>query len=290
MAEVSQEVTLEFEPALVPEDQIIVPLQKVTTIPELPFAIVTPAAGVKGLILNIETDGYNPWENRIIAIAFQDPLNPERQPSVIMLDDEELMIEALITVIAEGAYTHLIGYGIGFDYRFIIVKALYYQLDCKEFFDCDLIDLMESIAKGRARYVYMAQKPPSLSDLADYLWGYPKPFTDTEMIKFWRLGDHNKVLEFASSQVTRILALYVLYVKVTTTSITAPVSGIEGAGKFSAGLPPTATGSPLTIPEASAPGYWVAKCPNDLSEWNVPVSQTSFVCPIDKTIIRRGAD
>lgn len=241
----------------------------------------------KSLIINVETNGYNPWEHRILAIGLQDPTLPEEYPIVIMLEDEELMIKALFTAMKEMGVNELIGYGLSFDYRFLFIKAMKYNIDCKEFVDCSLYDLMQVAAQVKQAFVYYPQKAPSLSDLADYLWGFPKPFTDIEMIKFWASGEFDKVIEFTSSQITRILALYLLSRKVSENSFVSLAFGSAGSSSSLGTTLESSTSSKLTFPEAHLPETWLAKCPNDMSEWNVPITQSEFICPIDGTIIRR---
>ena len=107
------------------------------------------------------------------------------------------------------------------------------------------------------------------------------------MIEFWRIGNVQKVLEFASGQMLRILALYILFRRITENPYTAIASGSTNSAPT---VPPPITvenESMLTIPEANLPQTWLAKCPNDLSEWDVPITQSEFICPIDGTIIRR---
>ena len=162
-----------------------------------------------------------------------------------------------------------------------------YNIECKEFFRCSLYDLMQGVGQGKSEFMYKPQNPPALSDLSDYLWDYPKPFTDAEMIEFWRIGNVQKVLEFASGQMLRILALYILFRRITENPYTAIASGSTNSAPT---VPPPITvenESMLTIPEANLPQTWLAKCPNDLSEWDVPITQSEFICPIDGTIIRR---
>jgi len=287
MSDTNQNATITAEPVWVPEELIVVPMKAVPEKPAVPYVPYAEVSGIKGIILNIETSGIDPLANRIIAIGIQDPLFPEDNPSVIMLDDEASMILALFTIIQEGGYNQIIGYNLGFDFRFVFLKAMFYGIDCKEFYDCTLFDLMEGCAQVKMTFVYNAQKALDLSDLADWLWKYPKPFTDAEMIKKWASGDSEAVLEFASGQVTRTLALYLLYRKTSENMFVLPASGIvEGGGAFSS-TPTAQSSSFLTIPEAHSEGTWLAKCPTCLAEWNVTVHAPDFICPIDGTRIVR---
>ena len=251
----------------------------------IPSGVVPPGApgevpGKKRLILNIETTGYRPWEHRIIAIGYQDPMVPNTFPTIIMLADEAMMIATLFAIIRDEGYNELIGYGLSFDYRFLLIKAMKYNIDCKEFYDMELYDLMQAAAQGKFEFMYKPQSPPSLSDLADYLWGYPKPFTDLEMIKYYAQGQFDKVLEFASSQITRILALYSLFRKVSENPFTLTSLGIESIGNLTVSLPTEQTNSKLTIPEAHLPETVRLRCGTCMAEDKFPKGTLTKVCSI----------
>lgn len=249
--------------------------------PDLIPPVVPPSPPEKNrLILNIETSGYRPWEHRIISIGLQDPMVPNSNPTTIMLADEAQMINALFTIIKEAGYNELVGYGLAFDYRFLLIKAMKYGINCKEFYDMTLYDLMQAAAQGKFSFVYKAQQPPSLSDLADYLWGYPKPFTDLEMIKYWAQGQFDKVVEFTSSQVTRILALYLLFRNVSETPYIATFSGIIGPSSKGEFTPRSSTVSKLTIPEANLPEIVRLRCPDCLAEAEFKAGTTTATCTI----------
>ena len=243
----------------------------------------------KRLVINIETTGLRPWKHRIIAIGLQDPLVPNELPTVIMLDSEEEMIKQLFQFIQSGNYTELIGYGLSFDYRFIYIKALKFGLGLKEWVNMALFDTMQLAAQVKMSFVYKAQQPPSLSALADYLWGFPKPFTDAQMIQHWLRQEFDQVLLFASAQITRILALYLTMTGLAEIQFSQSRSGVVKLNSVDVSPPNVTSNSLLTIPEANSPETWTAKCPVDLSEHEVPITQNEFICPIDGTLLKRPA-
>lgn len=275
-------------PMTIPPSDTPLPAPTIPPSPLPPAPIIPLVPGGRSLILNIETTGYEPWKHRIIAIGLQDPMMPDAEPLVLMEEDEIAMLNQLFTIIANNKYSELIGYGLSFDFRFIVLRAMKYNINCKEFTDIELYDLGQAMAQVKFKFVYFAQKQPVLSDLADFFWGYPKPFTDLEMMKYYELGQFDKVREFTSSQITRILLLYYLFRSITETNFTPTASGIVSETAFSRIPPTNESVSMLTIPEAHAPETWLAKCPNDLSEWNVPVTQSEFTCPIDGTILKKA--
>jgi len=275
-----QEAIITAEPVWAPEDEIIIPLEKAVYKPYVPYVTYEAAAEKKGIIFNIETTGFDPLNDRVIAIGLQDPLFPEANPIILMLEDEEQIISAFFEVLKLGGFNELIGYGLSFDYRFILMQAMYYGLTCKEFYDCEIYDLMQAVAQGKFSFVYFPQKALPLSDVADFLWEYPKPFSDTEMLKYYAAGDYDKVVEFTSSQITRILALYTTFRKITETPITSFSSGIESGNALSKGLPPAESKSLLTIPEVYDKNVLEWKCNNCLAEWSEAQLGNSGLCPI----------
>ncbi|GAG58975.1 unnamed protein product [marine sediment metagenome] len=145
MAAGEASATITREAVYVDPSLIIHPISKPigppTTTPGIPG--ISEVTGKKRLIVNIETNGFRPWEHKILAIGLHDPLVPNVEPTVLMDPDEKMMVASLFMVIKEGGYNELVGYGLSFDYRFLLIKAMKYNLDCKEFYDIDLYDLKQ---------------------------------------------------------------------------------------------------------------------------------------------------
>lgn len=278
MANENVEASVEFEPVWVPEDEIVIPLLAVQEKPEV--SAIPGAAEKKGLIFNIETTGLDPMKERIITIGYQDAMDPEAAPTIIMLEDEQAMLRALFAVIQEGEYTELIGYNLSFDYRFVMMRAMFYAVTGHEFFDCSLYDLMQAMQQGKLSFVYNPQKAPNLSDTAEFLFGYPKPFTDVEMMKYYAEGAYDKVLEFASSQISRTMALYWTYRAVTEIPFSPGASGSAGTASGLVSPTKNSTESMLTIPEAHTPEKAILKCPICLAEWEFEAGTKTAECPI----------
>ena len=268
------------QPVVVPPPVYPVPTYEPAKVYIPPVPVIPTSPGKKSLVMNIETTGFKPWERRIIAIGIADPEHPEEPPVVVMEDNEARIIKSLFTVIKSLGINELIGYGNGFDYRFILLRAMKYNIDCKEFYDCDLYDVMQAMGQGKFSYIYYAPKPPSLSDIADFFWGYPKPFTDLEMLKYYAIGDLDKVREFTSSQVTRIMLVYSLFRKISESPFVIAASGSVGTTIPMSNPQGLIENSKLTIPEAHAPETVKYKCPICLAEYKVPSDQTMTICDI----------
>lgn len=199
--------------------------------------------------------------------------------------DEEQLLKEFLRYFVDGAYTEIIGYNVSFDYRYLIAKCMYYRISCKEFARVELDDLMQLMKQIKRKFVFTMQKPYSLSDWCDYFFNFPKPFTDAEMLKYYKKGEMDKVIRFSSEQVSRTYMLYNLFSFVTDTEYLSTSSSIamsEGEGPPHMSNPEP---SPLTIPEAEEPKSITKKCPECLAETEFPKGTVDFICPICKTKI-----
>jgi len=261
-----QEARIEAEPVWAPEDEIIIPLERVPQKPLVPPTIIPEVEPKKTLLVNIETLGTNPFKDRIIAIGVADPAFPDEPPTVLMTEDERDLINIFFNVVRDGGYELLVGYGFTFDFRFLLVRGMYYNLACKEFYDCDILDLMQIMAQGKPQFMYYPPKPPKLSDVAEFFWDFPKQITDLEMMQAYVAGDTETVRKFCRNQMYRIMALYVTWKSLTLTPAHPQPLAVSPIPATSS-KPPT-SGSPfLTQPGGTMPeGTALWRCPICLSE------------------------
>jgi len=160
------------------------PILELPSIPFRPFEITL----FKPLIVNIETLGLDPMKARIIAIGLQDPSRPDEDPIVLMHENELELLKQFLLVHRNGQFNQLIGYRNAFDFQFIFAKCMFYRLPCKEFLENELFDIMQVMTQVKNKFVYKPMKPAKMSDWSDYLFKFPKPFTDQKMMEFYQLG------------------------------------------------------------------------------------------------------
>lgn len=262
------------------------PIQRKVTVLSSTKTLSEPVPDKKRLILNIETLGLKPWEKRIITIGIQDPLEPDIPPIIIMEEDEEMMINTLMQFITAGGYDELVGYNLSFDYRFIVLRAMFYGIALKEFADMTIYDLMQAMAQVKFAFVYNAQKPPSLSDIADFFFSYPKPFSDLEMMKFYTSGRLDKVLEFASGQITRTLLLYSLFRNITENDF--GTFNLDNPGKAIDRLSPedSDVNSNPGLPNNPGTETKPITCSECLADIPIIDGKLVDICPICKTVLK----
>ncbi len=139
-----------------------------------------PTPEDRPLVVDIETTGIKPWESRLVSIAMKDPMQPDSEPQIIMLDDESEMIKLFLDFYKAGGYNALIGYNLAFDYRYIWSRCLFYRLPCQEFYDAKLHDVMQILQQGKESFVFGNVPSGTLNDWATYLLGVPKLLTNEE--------------------------------------------------------------------------------------------------------------
>lgn len=260
-------------PTYAPIEEILIPEYGIQPIP-------TPHVKRTGaLVVNIETTGIKPWDSQIIAIGFMDSLSPEKVPTVLTSHDEKTLIRSFLTLFKLGGYTKIIGYNAGFDYRFIIVKAMKYGLGCQEWFNTYIIDLMRALQYGTTEYVWGSPVSGKLTDWAEYYFNDPKLITDADMIKAWSDGRFSVVEDFASGQVRRTYNLWLLWDY--TTSLPFMI-GKEGETIHT----PVSSSktSELSIKDTTSQ---TVNCPVCMAEVTIPQGENKASCPICKTVVSR---
>lgn len=283
--------SIEKEPVLVDPKDIIqpreIPPEEVPEIVAPMFKLAEELPGKKSLVMNIETLGFKPWEDRIITISYQDAADLLGAPTVLMIDDEKELIKTFYKFWKEGEYNQIIGYNLSFDFRYILVRAMFYAIPSKEFSDASLFDMMEIMQKMRRAFVYGSQPTGTLSQWGELFFNYPKPFSDLEMMKYYKEGQFDKVYEFAESQIIRTFGLYLLWNTIVSTEIGRELFASEGHQSQGSNDVDKVAISPetQTVPDNKDTLY--TQCKECLSEITIPAGKDYAICPICKATVRR---
>ncbi len=296
----SADVSITQEPVRVPESQIIrglgkpggIPTKEVeitlrplapTTTDEPPIAARPPIIPVppgappikRSMVLNIEATNFNPLKGQIISIGYLDMNTEDPQPTLILLQDEAEMVRQFMIVFNAGDFEEIITYGGSFDHRYIYLKCLKYRIACRTFARVPINDLMQNIQQVKQAFVYNTQNRLGLSDVADYLYQFPKPYPDAQMLTFYAEGNIEQVRIFAIGQIVRILTLHLLILAVDSGDFPAVVLEAAPTASHSTGNPGPAVSE---NPPLNNPGTVSAvplQCPNCLSNLTFP-PQTEF--------------
>ena len=79
---------------------------------------------MKRCVLDIETEGLEPWVDRLICIGCRDVDSPKTE--VFFHEDENVVLEGFLSWFNRNGFTDVIGYNISFDLRFLFAKCLKY--------------------------------------------------------------------------------------------------------------------------------------------------------------------
>jgi len=157
-------IYFKLEPEVVPE-------WKKPLLPKPARVEVKPVIKVeeKRFVIDIETTGLDPTRSRIICVVIKDVREPAVEPLVIFDEDEEKLVKKLAKWFKDVKPTHLIGWNISFDLQHILIKLMAYRVQCKEFFEFKIYDIMDVLRRGTELRIYSLMKPSRLGKLAKYL-------------------------------------------------------------------------------------------------------------------------
>jgi len=225
MTEPEQQMTIEMEPVSVPDEWIIdstfkEPAAPVTTpsdydnlIPitvemaPLPTPQPTPE---KELVINIETTDVDPWNGRIVSIAYVDTSQAQPEAVVMFDEDEEALVNDFLDWFDTQDFTRLVGFKISFDHRFLFSRALYYRRKAPKWANIAQRDIKQILDQVQEGFVYFPSKTGTLDDWGKYLLGYGKLAEQEEFLKRFLAKDYDFVVEFSRRQVVLTNDLYAL--------------------------------------------------------------------------------
>jgi DNA polymerase elongation subunit (family B) len=169
-----------------------------------------PAAAKRAFALDIETTGVNPWDSRLICIGVKNLREPDSPIEVLFDVDEKKLVEKFVNYMKAHEPEVIVGWGIGFDYKFLFYKLMFYRKECKEWFDAEFYDLMDLFRKGTERSIYTLQKPDKLEDAAKYLLQMKKKMTYDELLLAWQRKEYEKIIKYNENDVKIIEGLWLL--------------------------------------------------------------------------------
>ncbi|MFB6180358.1 MAG: ribonuclease H-like domain-containing protein [Candidatus Nanohalobium sp.] len=151
----------------------------------------------KELVLDIETDGLEPYESRIICIVAKD-LQREKLYS-FQSEDEQQMLEEFLQFYGRRNFDCIIGYNILFDIRFIFARALLHQVDGRGFFRTDYEDLMAVMKQ--VGYRYSSNNSGGLEDWIKLFFGEEKLMENGSVPEKYEQGKIQKIVEYCEQDV-----------------------------------------------------------------------------------------
>ncbi len=139
--------------------------------------------------MDCETTGLSPLAHRVVCIGTK----VGTEEHVLMDKDEKKMLEEFKKTIAEGDV--LVGYNIGFDVGFLILRSLKHGVGVGELLGHAQVDLMQKI-RGLTREKYVSLRKVALCFGLDY------GKTDGASVpELWETGEHEPIREHCLSDV-----------------------------------------------------------------------------------------
>lgn len=140
------------------------------------------------VFLDVETTGLSPLVHRVVCIGSK----ASGEERVLVDKDEKKMLGEFLDTIAEGDV--LVGYNIGFDVGFLILRSLKHGVGFGKLLGRTQIDLMGKIAGLMKGYV-------SLREIATY-FGLDYGRADGTLVpELWEAGEHESIKEHCLSDV-----------------------------------------------------------------------------------------
>jgi DNA polymerase III epsilon subunit-like protein len=149
----------------------------------------------KSCVLDIETTGLEPWNERVVCIGVRGVMDSDKT-EVFFCEDEKQLLERFLAFFRRGGFTEIIGYNLNFDVRFIFGRCLVHEISAPYFFNCAFTDTMDNVRAVRKMYSY--NKPGKLDDWLQCIFGIGKlekgdAIKDMfERRKFTRIINYNK--------------------------------------------------------------------------------------------------
>lgn len=159
---------------------------------------------MKRCVIDIESDGLDPKEGRIICIGAKDA---DSGRTVVFHDeDEKQMLEDFMEYYHNNDFGELIGYNVLFDFRFIFARCLKHGIKSNGFFKSIITDLM-AIMKS-VRNIYSYNKPGTLDEWSLFLFESGKIPLAGNIGELYRQGKVSEIIQYNRQDVELTFRLW----------------------------------------------------------------------------------
>ena len=158
----------------------------------------------KKCVIDIETTDLDPKIGRVICIGIKDIFSDEVR--VFHNRNEKTMIEEFLNYFHEKDFKEVIGYNVLFDIRFIFAKCLKYNIYSNGFFKSSYPDLM--LTMKSVRNVYSFNKPGTLGEWSEYLFGESKLETGKGVPELFANNEIQRILDYNKKDVELTFQLW----------------------------------------------------------------------------------
>lgn len=258
-----ERIVIEFEPEPYVRSEPVPGLESLW--PQTPRYDLLPDLVIPGdpWVMDIETTGLKPHESRIICIGLKSLKDRYREPIQMMdMDEEKILVEFRRWMKALNP-SQLVGWGLGFDYKFIFRKLATWRIECKELQETKFYDLADVYRRGTEHYTWTMQKMDKLADVSITLLDREKMFQHGETLEAWLAKDYEGILAHNLNDIEIIADLWLL------------AQHAMGEGELAEELIRTTPGIPTTVEDSR-----IVKCPVCMSERVIPIDSKPGACPV----------
>ena len=164
----------------------------------------------KKCIIDIETTGFDPWTGRIVCIGVMDI--DSKKIEVFYDNHEESFLVQFLYYFQKMEFREIIGFNIGFDIRWIIGRALFYNIpSANAFYMAKSTDLMH-LLKGSRRF-FNFNKAGTLDQWSRFLLGKGKLLKSGSIPALYREGKIDEILAYNKNDVE---ITFELWLRITT--------------------------------------------------------------------------
>jgi len=147
------------------------------------------------VFIDVETTGLYPIVHRIVCIGY----SCEGEKRAIIDRDERGMLQQFLEILQFG--DALVGFRLGFDYGFLVLRCLKHGLNPQKLISCERIDLQEPVR-------HLTEGRVSLQALADYFKLEYEKTSGKEIPEQWEAGDHEAIKRHCLTDVELTVQLF----------------------------------------------------------------------------------
>ena len=155
-------------------------------------------------VIDIETEGLEPWKDRIICIGVRDTDNPK---TIVFFDeDEKAVLEGFVKYYLKKGFNEVIGFNVNFDIRFIFAKCLKYEIPAPGLFNSTFTDVMDNVRSVKRIYSY--NKPGKLEQWLQFLFGIGKLEKGESVKDLFERREFTRIIQYNKQDVDMTYELW----------------------------------------------------------------------------------
>jgi uncharacterized protein YprB with RNaseH-like and TPR domain len=159
---------------------------------------------MKICVLDIETTGLLPWEDKLVCIGIRDV---DRGKTTVFFDeDEEILLKRFVTYYERNGFHQIIGYNTSFDWRFLFGRCLKYRIPAPKLFNSHIVDLMDNLRSVRRMYSY--NKPGKLDQWLQMVFGIGKLEKGESVKDLFEKREFTRIIQYNKQDVDMTYRLW----------------------------------------------------------------------------------